>query len=255
VQWLALGLNLIGTSAGASAIVFEEPPTAAQRRRYLRFARAAARVPSRECQNYLCRLRVYDLPVLVRDSDAAMLVAIRLVNSYDTYEEDPERLPTTDVLRSVLRKSGFPAAASPTARDLSEARALRDVLRQVFEPRAPAVKARVLNELLERAPARATIAVGRGEWEIAFDVDQRATLSRRLAAVSALGLADALRRYGDERLKVCDAAPCQNVFIDLSKNMVRRHCSRRCANRVSAAAFRARARGREAGGQHAPARP
>jgi predicted RNA-binding Zn ribbon-like protein len=178
--------------------------------------------------------------VLVRDLDAATLLAVRLINSYDMYELDPELLPTTGALRRLLSESGFAKTEAPMTRDVSDARALRNVLRQVFEPRPLRTKVRALNELLERAPIHPLVVSGGRDWEIAYDVSDQAKLGRRLAVVCALGLAAAVRRYGHERLKVCAAAPCQNVFIDLSKNLVRRHCSRRCANRVSAAAFRAR---------------
>jgi predicted RNA-binding Zn ribbon-like protein len=182
---------------------------------------------------------MYDAAVLVRDLDAATLLAVRLTNSYDVYEAEPEALQRPEDLRALLRANGI-SVANPTTRDLTEAQALREPLRQLFEARAARTKARVLNDLLSRASARPTVVTDPSGWAVTHEVDADARLARRLAVICGLGLADALERYGDDRLKVCDAAPCERVFIDLSKNLVRRHCSRRCANRTSAAAFRAR---------------
>jgi predicted RNA-binding Zn ribbon-like protein len=44
---------------------------------------------------------------------------------------------------------------------------------------------------------------------------------------------------------VCQAAPCQGVFIDVSVNRTRRYCSDRCASRANVTAYRARKRGEE----------
>jgi predicted RNA-binding Zn ribbon-like protein len=180
--------------------------------------------------------------MLVHDFDAAALVAVRLVNSFDAHEIPPERLPTPNALRAFLRTNGV-AATSVGIRELREVQGLRDMVRPLFEPRSLSAKARILNELLAEAPVRPVVIARRGDdWIQAVDVDERVGIARRLAVVCGCGLADVIGRYGSGRLKVCEATPCKNVFIDLSKNLVRRHCSRRCANRTSAAAFRARQR-------------
>jgi predicted RNA-binding Zn ribbon-like protein len=45
------------------------------------------------------------------------------------------------------------------------------------------------------------------------------------------------------RLGVCQADPCDRVYIDTSYNLGRRFCSRRCQSRVKAAAHRAKSKG------------
>jgi predicted RNA-binding Zn ribbon-like protein len=184
----------------------------------------------------------YDPPMVVRDFDAATSLAIRLVNSFDLYESDPELLPTPAALGIFLRRNRFPINGEPTARELAQVRELRYELRRVFEAKHLKGRAKVINCLLTRAAPQPHAVAEGSSWVIGFEIDDTASLPRRVASVCAIGLADAIARYGGERLKVCDAAPCENVFVDLSKNLVRRHCSRRCANRTSAAAFRARRR-------------
>jgi predicted RNA-binding Zn ribbon-like protein len=180
--------------------------------------------------------------MVVRDFDAATALAIRLVNSFDVYDSEPERLPTPSALGVFLRRNRVPVNAEPTARELAQVRELRHQLRQVFEAKHLKARAKVINDLLGRAAPQPHAIADSSGWMIGFEIDDSMVTARRVASVCALGLADAIARYGADRLKVCDAAPCENVFIDLSKNLVRRHCSRRCANRTSAAAFRARRR-------------
>jgi predicted RNA-binding Zn ribbon-like protein len=45
------------------------------------------------------------------------------------------------------------------------------------------------------------------------------------------------------RLGVCQAHPCDRVYIDTSYNLGKRFCSTRCQSRVKAAAHRAKSKG------------
>jgi predicted RNA-binding Zn ribbon-like protein len=58
-----------------------------------------------------------------------------------------------------------------------------------------------------------------------------------------MGLAVRLARLGIDRFGVCQAAPCQGVFIDTSAGRTRRYCSDRCTNRANVTAYRARKAG------------
>ena len=71
------------------------------------------------------------------------------------------------------------------------------------------------------------------------------SMSDKYAAGAAMGLAVRLAELGLERFGVCQAAPCQGVFIDTSANRTRRYCSDRCTNRAIVTAFRARKRGED----------
>jgi predicted RNA-binding Zn ribbon-like protein len=48
-------------------------------------------------------------------------------------------------------------------------------------------------------------------------------------------------RYGTDRFGVCSADDCRDVFIDVSRNHSRKHCSERCTNREGVRSFRRRA--------------
>jgi len=64
----------------------------------------------------------------------------------------------------------------------------------------------------------------------------------RLGATVAMGMAHVVCRYGRERLGICAAEDCADVFVDTSRNRSRRYCSETCASRTTVSAFRARKR-------------
>ena len=105
------------------------------------------------------------------------------------------------------------------------------------------VAAGVLNELLEGVRLRPHVGLlPDGSIKLELDIGEDLPLTRRLAAEAALGLSAALEQYGIERLHVCNAVPCTDVFIDTSRNHTRRYCCEQCANRHNVAAHQQRQR-------------
>ncbi|MFF0747187.1 CGNR zinc finger domain-containing protein [Streptomyces sp. NPDC004111] len=66
------------------------------------------------------------------------------------------------------------------------------------------------------------------------------SLAVSTSASCATGLALALGSDMSDRLGVCQAARCDRVYVDTSRNAARHFCSTACQNRTKAAAFRAR---------------
>ena len=64
----------------------------------------------------------------------------------------------------------------------------------------------------------------------------------RLRTAVALNLAFLLERFGFDRFHVCDADPCEDVFVDVTRSGARRFCAVSCANRARVALFRQRQR-------------
>jgi len=62
----------------------------------------------------------------------------------------------------------------------------------------------------------------------------------RLMVEFAMALVDVIRMGELDRLRVCAAADCADVLVDLSKNRSRRFCGSGCGNRQNVAAYRAR---------------
>ncbi|HXP19349.1 MAG TPA: CGNR zinc finger domain-containing protein [Streptosporangiaceae bacterium] len=68
-----------------------------------------------------------------------------------------------------------------------------------------------------------------------------APLADRIAAHSAMGLAELVVAGQSTRLRSCAAPGCRVAFVDSSRNQTRRYCdSRTCGNRQHVAAYRAR---------------
>jgi predicted RNA-binding Zn ribbon-like protein len=166
------------------------------------------------------------------------LVSVDLANTWDPYLADPERLPDEEALGAFLHEHGI--AKRPRRGDLVACRLLRDVLWQIFD----ADSAEVLVERLD-ALARGLTVTPRVEreahrWRLTIEAKPTALLAEMLAARAVAELTHAIAEHGPERIRLCGAEPCREVFIDTTRNATRRYCSRRCANRVSAAHFRAR---------------
>jgi predicted RNA-binding Zn ribbon-like protein len=172
-------------------------------------------------------------------SDNAAALAAELVNLFNDAAEQGREVRTDD-LGTVLAEhevTGRPAEA-----DVEPLHALADRLRGVFAaPDLEAAAAR-LNQLLGDSVAAPWITRHGGVPPHLHFAPPDATLVDRVAASTAMGLAVVLCDYGEERLGMCAAADCEDVFIDTSRNAQRRYCSQGCANRSNVAAHRARKR-------------
>ena len=99
-----------------------------------------------------------------------------------------------------------------------------------------------VNDLLVDTGARPQLDRARGGgWTLHFHGRNDGLVVGWGAGIAA-GLALAIGSDLAGRLGVCEAAPCDRVFVDTSKNAGKRFCSARCQSRVKAAAHRARTR-------------
>ncbi|GAA1875971.1 CGNR zinc finger domain-containing protein [Lapillicoccus jejuensis] len=100
--------------------------------------------------------------------------------------------------------------------------------------------ARLVNALLDDTSARPRLDRFDDGWSLHFHgPDDGVVLGWMAGIASALALVVGSAWAG--RLGVCDADPCDRVFLDETRNGTRRYCSPRCQSRVKAAAHRARA--------------
>ena len=131
-----------------------------------------------------------------------------------------------------------------TERDVTTLRRFQRELRPVFEAgEADDVPALVtgLNELMARHPI--TPRITDHDTDLHLHVaTENASVAELLVGESLLGLATLVCDLGPDRLGVCSATRCTNVFVDTSPNRSRRYCSERCSSRANVAAYRARQR-------------
>jgi len=116
-------------------------------------------------------------------------------------------------------------------------------LRPVFEAASAGQEQVVvdrLNALLAKHPVTPYIAGHDAEsWHLHVS-DKASSVADLLIAEALLGLAVVVCDVGATRPGVCQAAGCDDVFVDTSPNRSRRYCSERCSSRANVAAYRAR---------------
>ncbi|SHN47406.1 CGNR zinc finger domain-containing protein [Cryptosporangium aurantiacum] len=178
---------------------------------------------------------------------------------YDTYNADAVQLavdlanlvPARDVAGEGLREAceTFVAthldwfselAAVPLSDvDVVEISALSRSLRDVAGASSDAESVERLDALLQRCKPvpRATNHDGRMHLHYS---DDDAPVVEQLGATVSMAMANLIVRHGRERIGICAAADCADVFVDTSRNRSRRYCSETCASRTTVSAYRAR---------------
>ncbi|MCF6746257.1 CGNR zinc finger domain-containing protein [Blastococcus sp. KM273128] len=96
-----------------------------------------------------------------------------------------------------------------------------------------------LNELLALARPRPYATDHDGELHLHY-ARPDAPVLEQLTTTVAMGLSQVVVQHGWQRLGVCSAEGCDDVYVDTSRNASRRYCSNTCASRSTVAAYRAR---------------
>jgi predicted RNA-binding Zn ribbon-like protein len=177
--------------------------------------------------------------LFAHDTEIALGGAAALVNTDST---DGELLPDPAALAAFADAWGWTGDRRGDAAELEQVRALRPRLRLLWELDEDGVAATV-NAMLREHRALPQLVI-HGEWGYHLHATpDDAPLAARMAVEAAMALVDVVRLGELDRLRVCEAADCDDVHVDLSKNRSRRYCSTSCSNRVNVAAFRARRAG------------
>jgi predicted RNA-binding Zn ribbon-like protein len=174
-------------------------------------------------------------------------LAVRLVNTTGLGHEGGDLLTSMDGLHALVSDREH-LNHSMTRADLETLLMLRDEFRGFFvscsQGNGTEAAAR-LNELLIQYPVHPQLSGHDGQaWHVHYT--ESGSMSDKYAAGAAMGLAVRLADLGIDRFGVCQATPCQGVFVDTSVNRTRRYCSDRCASRANVTAYRARKRGEDA---------
>ena len=144
--------------------------------------------------------------------------------------------PTTSA-SARRREAGLADQLHPD--NLEELRALRGNLAEVFGAESTEAAVALLDRYLTDAAITAglkTAADGVACWSFTGGRTGIAVLRTRLLTA----LAGQLIRHGTTRMGVCQAAPCNCVYIDRSRARTRRYCCDQCNDRASIAAYRRR---------------
>ena len=138
----------------------------------------------------------------------------------------------------VENRSAAQAADVPRLREL---RARLDAIVATCEVGAVQKAIRDLNAVLAETGAVPRIVTHDGRPPHIHVSSATAPLADRIAAHSAMGLAELIVAGDSGHVRTCASPRCDQVFIDLSRNQSRRYCdSRTCGNRIHVAAYRSR---------------
>ena len=159
-------------------------------------------------------------------------LAVRLVNTDSLGHDSGDQLGSLDALRTLVADREH-LSHGIDRNDLETLRQLREDFRAVFTACSQGNGAQAadrLNALLMQYPVHPQLSGHDGQpWHVHYT--ESGSMSDKYAAGAAMGLAVRMTSLGIERFGVCQAAPCQGVFIDTSAGRTRRYCSDRCASR------------------------
>jgi predicted RNA-binding Zn ribbon-like protein len=174
------------------------------------------------------------------DTERALAETAALVN---TVGLDGDTLVTLADFDDLLARYPYSGAIRRTPEELESVRALRPRLRKFWTVADRDEVAVLVNQILAEADARPYLA-RHDEWDWHLHVTRPdAPLADRIAAEAAMAFLDLVRADELGRLRICAAADCADVLVDLSKNSSKRYCDTgNCGNRTNVAAYRARKR-------------
>jgi predicted RNA-binding Zn ribbon-like protein len=180
--------------------------------------------------------------LFTHDTEVALAAAAALVNTMPGSvpgDRDPDRLTSLDELEALYGGQGWTGRFDRDAAELEAVRALRPRLRGFWELDEAAV-VDLVNELLSEARAVPQLVDHDGVGWHVHATPADAPLPRRMAVEAAIAVIDVVRAGELDRLRECEAADCDDVVVDLSRNRSRRFCEGGCAARAHTAAYRAR---------------
>lgn len=174
--------------------------------------------------------------LFAHDTEEALKAACGLVNSDGPDDDELEDLAALDAF---VAHWGWTGSRQGDEAELDEVRRLRPRLRRLWELDEDGV-ADLVNELLRESAALPQLVRHDGWGYHLHATPTGAPLADRMAVEAAMALLDVVRSEALDRMRVCEADGCADVFVDLSRNRSRRYCGTTCSNRVNVAAFRSR---------------
>jgi predicted RNA-binding Zn ribbon-like protein len=174
--------------------------------------------------------------LFTHDTEVSLNATAALVN---TARAGAEELPDVAALDAFVDGWGWTGSRAHDEAELEAVRRLRPRLERLWYVTEDEA-AGLVNTLLRDAKALPQL-IKHDSWPYHVHATSAAApLADRMAVDAAMAIADVIRAGELERLRMCAAADCHDVFVDLSKNRSRRFCGITCANRVNVAAYRSR---------------
>lgn len=154
----------------------------------------------------------------------AVLLAASLANNWPGDRDEIEQR---------TRDAGMTMPFPERRNDHGETREVIDDWLRIVDAPTDEQRAELLNQQMARASAYPRMVDHDGEgWHLHYRDDGQ-SLPQVLRSVIAVGTALHLTTRGMQRLRRCEAEPCTQVVVDVTRNGRQRYCSVRCANRAA----------------------
>jgi len=138
-----------------------------------------------------------------------------------------------DEIEQRTREVGMTMPFPERRNDYGETREVIDDWLRIVDAPTDEQRAELLNRQMARASAYPRMVDHDGEgWHLHYRDDGQ-SLPQVLRSVIAVGTALHLTTRGMQRLRRCEAEPCAQVVVDVTRNGRQRYCSVRCANRAA----------------------
>lgn len=174
---------------------------------------------------------------------------VALVNSAPP-ASDVDQLATIPGVRQFIDDRIITEVARPTAADIAALRLVRDQLRSIAREHDEEIRIRLVNAALASSTSHPRLADHDGLGLHLHFFPRNARVADHLLTDCAMAVAELMVSGEGSRLKQCSVPGCGRVFLDMTRNRSRAYCdSRRCGNRIHAAAYRERRRLAVAGGE------
>lgn len=173
-------------------------------------------------------------------SNGNVQAAADLVNTRG-HPSGRDYMSTPELTAEFVAAHGFSDGSTVTEHDVAELHEVRERLEEVFYAPDEPTAAERINALLSDLDVRPQLTHHDGKWHFHY-APEDAPLGRRVAGALVMGIATVVGEFGFERLGVCSADDCADVFVDMSRNRSRRYCNDLCSTRMNVAAYRARAK-------------
>ncbi|WLD92854.1 CGNR zinc finger domain-containing protein [Alkalihalobacillus sp. AL-G] len=167
-------------------------------------------------------------------NESWLALTLDIINTYDPYYKVSERLNTVDQLQELIQKHGMFLDKSPTLKDVSVIRDFRDKIRkQIIEASDKRLSESLMEYESRSSFQRSLYPIGSGKFKFVYHqlIGNNYSFADRIIAICAFTLGEELVNKGRLRLKQCASVPCEEIFVDHSKNGQQRFCSKRCSTR------------------------
>jgi predicted RNA-binding Zn ribbon-like protein len=153
----------------------------------------------------------------------------------------PDALPALGVLFADHQREGNFEQGSHPVDELESVRRTLPLLREILSAKRDSAVG-LVNSVLAASQARPRLVRDQTHGWRVHVADESAALASRILVETAIAMMEVITTDQLGRLGTCDAAGCDGVVLDLTRNRSRRYCSVACGNREDVAAYRVRQR-------------